>query len=305
MRWALLPEPLPGAREWPEGPPHELGAKRSPSPSATAAASPSTANDQHMLWSSALDDTGNGGSSGNSNSGTPLGAGLVVLYTFLDGVLIFGILYLGLYLLPRCIYLVWMGKQKAAASKVTQQQQQELQQEHEQQQEVTERRQQQRQQPERATASVWTPGLKNPRRLFAPEQSMPGSPTVSPADSFSVAADPQRLVTMRCKVPRSLQTGQPLLWRTPSGRVVSMRVPEGSSPGQQLEFRVPAMVLAPSDSPASLTAANPPTSPPSSPPHGSRQGSPGYATPGSDGRRTDRSSLKRSEATPPSGTFLT
>ena len=51
------------------------------------------------------------------------------------------------------------------------------------------------------------------------------------------------LVTMRCKVPDQMIPGEPLLWKSPSGRIVSMKVPEGSKAGDLLEFQVPASVI--------------------------------------------------------------
>lgn len=51
------------------------------------------------------------------------------------------------------------------------------------------------------------------------------------------------LVTMRCKVPDQMIPGEPLLWKSPSGRIVSMNVPEGSTAGDLLEFQVPASVI--------------------------------------------------------------
>ena len=51
------------------------------------------------------------------------------------------------------------------------------------------------------------------------------------------------LVTMRCKVPDQMIPEEPLLWKSPSGRIVSMKVPEGSKAGDLLEFQVPASVI--------------------------------------------------------------
>jgi len=59
------------------------------------------------------------------------------------------------------------------------------------------------------------------------------------------------LLTMRCKVPEGLEEGEPLLWKSPSGRIVSMKVPDGSVPGDLLEFQVPDSVITPSGLPRS------------------------------------------------------
>ena len=136
----------------------------------------------------------------------------------MDLVLIAGILYVALYLVPRCIYLGCSAKKKRPAKE----------------------------------ARPPSCGPSSPGPYSTPNRSVPPSEagtdysrapgTTSGPGSVASSYEPDdvhRLVTMRCKVPDGLLPGQPLLWQSPSGKIVSMTVPDGSDPGRSSSSRCP------------------------------------------------------------------
>ena len=62
---------------------------------------------------------------------------------------------------------------------------------------------------------------------------------------------------MQCVVPEAMLAGQQLTWLSPSGKLVAMTIPEGSEPGQVLEFQVPSSVNRPGEFARCADAAAP------------------------------------------------
>ena len=150
---------------------------------------------------------------------------------------------MALYLVPRCIYLGCIAKKRRPAAK------------------------QGGEGGGSGRGGTSSSGLSSPNPVSTPKSSVPpsesgteysrapGSSSSMGPGSIASSYDPDdvnRLVTMRCKVPEGLLPGQPLLWQSPSGKIVSMTVPDGSESGQVLEFQVPRRPLA---------LGTPPTSP--------------------------------------------